>query len=527
MKKVTRIFYFTCLCVALCASAQVMSQIPHMDVTHYRFELRVTDAHDTIQMKETIDFSWKDKTKMPCLNLVSKQKNGKGMQVKSVSKNGKECSFLHQEDTLYFTDLPFQEFPITLEISYSGIPADGLVIGKNKYGNRTFFGDNWPTRARNWMACNDHLSDKAKVFFSVQAPANYQVIANGIFQSTISLSEKEKSWNYFSDIELPTKVMVVGIADFEVKWDKENRVSSWVYPENRDAGFFDFDLAPSIVLFFENYIAPYEFATLANVQSTTRFGGMENAGCIFYDEKAIDGTRSSEALLAHEIAHQWFGNSATESDWPHLWLSEGFATYLTLIYQEKVKGKSFFIQELKQDRKQISSFVKNYPNPVIDLAQHDLMKLLNANSYQKGSWVLHMLRVKVGDAVFQKILQAYYGEYRLSNATSTDFERVAEKIAGLELSPFFNQWLRKPGIPQLSIRSTGKRNQVDLTILQNQKNISFQFPLQLKILFKDGSSVIETLDVKGQATRFKKTYAKKVNSFEVDPNTELLFEQLD
>jgi aminopeptidase N len=198
-----------------------------------------------------------------------------------------------------------------------------------------------------------------------------------------------------------------------------------------------------------------------------------------------------------------------------------------LIYQEKVKGKSFFIQELKQDRKQISSFVKSYPNPVIDLAQHDLMKLLNANSYQKGSWVLHMLRVKVGDAVFQKILQAYYSEYRLSNATSTDFERVAEKIAGLELSPFFNQWLRKPGIPQLSIRSTGKRNQVDLTILQNQKNISFQFPLQLKILFKDGSSVIETLDVKGQATRFKKTYAKKVNSFEVDPNTELLFEQLD
>ena len=74
--------------MAICASAQVMSQIPHMDVTHYRFELRVTDAHDTIQMKETIDFSWKDKTKLPCLNLVSKQKNGKGMQVKSVSKNG-------------------------------------------------------------------------------------------------------------------------------------------------------------------------------------------------------------------------------------------------------------------------------------------------------------------------------------------------------------------------------------------------------------------------------------------------------
>jgi aminopeptidase N len=182
---------------------------------------------------------------------------------------------------------------------------------------------------------------------------------------------------------------------------------------------------------------------------------------------------------------------------------------------------------LKQDRKQISAFVKSYPNPVIDLTQRDLMKLLNANSYQKGSWVLHMLRVKVGDAVFQKILQTYYGEYRLTNATSTDFERIAEKISGLELTQFFNQWLRKPGIPRLSLQSTGKRNQVDLTLLQNQKNISFQFPLQLKILFKDGTSVIETIDVKGQATHFKKTYTKKVSSFEVDPNTELLFEQLD
>jgi aminopeptidase N len=527
MKKVTHFVYFTWFCLVICSSANVMSQIPHIDVKQYRFDLRVSDAHDTIHMKETIDFSWKDKNKIPCLNLVSKKKNGKGMQVNRVTQNGKDCLFLHQQDTLYFTDLPYQESPITIEITYSGIPADGLVIGKNKYGNRTFFGDNWPTRARNWMACNDHLSDKAKVLFSVQAPAHYQVIANGIHQSTISLSEKEKNWNYFSDIELPMKVVVVGIADFEVKWNKEKRVSSWVYPENKEGGFYDFDLAPSIVTFFENYIAPYEFSTLANVQSTTRFGGMENAGCIFYDENAIDGTRSCEALLAHEIAHQWFGNSATESDWPHLWLSEGFATYLTLLYQEKVKGKEVFLEELKQDRKQISAFVKSYPNPVIDLTQRDLMKLLNANSYQKGSGVLHMLRVKVGDAVFQKILQTYYGEYRLTNATSTDFERIAEKISGLELTQFFNQWLRKPGIPRLSIQSTSKRNHMDLTLLQNQKNISFQFPMQLKILFKDGTSVIETIDVKGQATHFKKTYTKKVSSFEVDPNTELLFEQLD
>jgi aminopeptidase N len=505
----------------------VFSQITDLNVSQYIINLTVSDRNDSIYVRETVTFTWKNNNQKPFLNLTSVKKNGKGMHVKRVSFQQKEQSFIHQNDTLFLQSHPFQEDPLEVVIEYAGIPADGLVIGQNKYGNRTFFGDNWPTRAQNWIACNDHPSDKAKVSFSVQAPSHYQVIANGIFQSTIDINANEKRWDYSSEIELPMKVVVVGIADFEVKWDKENRVSSWVYPENKVGGFYDFDLAPSIVSFFENYIAPYEFSTLANVQSTTRFGGMENAGCIFYDENSIDGTRSCEALLAHEIAHQWFGNSASESDWPHLWLSEGFATYMTLLYQEKVKGREVLLEELKQDRKQISAFVKSYPNPVIDLEQRDLMKLLNANSYQKGSWVLHMLRVKVGDAVFQKILQTYYGEYRLSNATSTDFERVAEKISGLELTQFFNQWLRKPGIPRLSIHSTGKRNHLDLTLLQNQKNLSFQFPLQLKILFTDGTSVIETIDIKGQATELKKTYLKKVSSFEVDPNTELLFEQLD
>jgi aminopeptidase N len=299
-----------------------------------------------------------------------------------------------------------------------------------------------------------------------------------------------------------------------------------VYPENEQGGFYDFDLAPSILEFFVDYIAPYPFSTLANVQSTTRFGGMENAGCIFYDENAINGTRSSEALLAHEIAHQWFGNSATEKDWPHLWLSEGFATYLTLIYQEKVKGGEVFKQELEQDKKQIIAFSKSYPNPVIDSTQKDLMKLLNANSYQKGSWVLHMLRKKVGDEVFQKIIQSYYSTYKLSNASSTDFERIAEEISGMELTTFFNQWLRKPGIPQLSARLSIKKKNLTGLIIQLQNYEVYEFPLQLKINFSDESSIIETIIVSEKVTRINKRYSKKISSFVLDPNVELLFEEV-
>ena len=524
MKKVTRLG-FSLFSFFLFVNSTYFCQINQIDIKEYRFNIHVSDADDTIKVHETISFFWKDKTKPPCLNLTSVKKNGKGMKINEIEKGGKKIEFIHKMDTIYLIGLSYSEELFELDINYSGIPADGLVIGKNKYGNRTFFGDNWPTRAQNWTACNDHLSDKAKVHFSVTAPSHYQVIANGIHQSTITLSETEKIWNYYSDVELPTKVMVVGIADFSVKWNEEHYVSSWVYPENEKGGFYDFDLAPSILEFFVEYIAPYPFSTLANVQSTTRFGGMENAGCIFYDEKAINGTRSSEALLAHEIAHQWFGNSATESDWPHLWLSEGFATYLTLIYQERVKGIELFKQELEQDRKQIISFLKSYPNPVIDSTQKDLMKLLNANSYQKGSWVLHMLRKKVGDEVFQKIIQSYYSTYKLSNASSADFERVAEVVSGMELTSFFNQWLRRPGTPQLSIRGNIKKKTLDMIVLQLQKNGIYEFPMKLKINFNDGSTLIETIEISEKATPFKKAYSKKISSFVVDPSIELLFEE--
>jgi len=525
MKNVTRTV-FLIYTFSLLVHSAFFSQINQIDVKEYRFNICVTDTNDTIIIQETVTFLWKDKTKLPCLNLTSVKKNGKGMKIKSIEKGNKKIDFIHKMDTIYLTGLTYSEELFEIEINYSGVPADGLVIGKNKYGNRAFFGDNWPTRAQNWIACNDHISDKAKIYFSVTAPSHYEVIANGIHQSTITLSDKEKSWNYYSDIELPTKVMVIGIADFSVKWNKENYISSWVYPENEKGGFYDFDLAPSILEFFNEYIAPYPFSTLANVQSTTRFGGMENAGCIFYDENSINGTRSSEALLAHEIAHQWFGNSATESDWPHLWLSEGFATYLTLIYQEKVKGNELFKQELEQDRKQIISFSKSYPNPVIDSTQKDLMKLLNANSYQKGSWILHMLRKKVGDKTFQAILQMYYSNYKYSNASSADFERVAEQVCGMELSSFFYQWLRKPGIPQLAVRLSIKKKNISGLIEQVQTKGTYEFPLQLKINFSDGSSILETIVISEKATKINKSYSKKISSFVLDPNVELLFEEV-
>lgn len=502
------------------------SQIPQLDVKHYRIEIFVSDETDEIKVNELIEFAHVDKNKPIILNLASYDRSHKGMQIESLQLNGQKAPFNHQNDSIYVTPDGSQSKEQRLKLSFKGIPKDGLIIGKNKYGSRTFFGDNWPNRAQNWFACNDHLSDKATVEFIVHAPKHYEVVANGQLMS-IKKSKENKTYHYSSSITLPTKVMVIGVADMhieEVGMIDGKKVNSCVYPKHKKESLHDLALAPSILEFYINYIAPYEYEKLDNVQSTTRFGGMENAACIFYDEDALDGTRASEALIAHEIVHQWFGNSATEKDWCHLWLSEGFATYLTNVYFEQTKGASAFRDRLIKERKTIISFEKRYKSPVVDTAYNSLMELLNPNSYQKGGWVLHMLRNEIGDKDFHQTIREYYQKYRLSNADTEDFQYVAEQVSGKDLQWFFDQWLFHPGHPKLNIESEVHENSLAISI--SQRDLLFDIKLPLRVYFDNGTSLNELIEINDHQTRFKKMYKEQIERIEIDPDVQLLYEEV-
>ncbi len=239
---------------------------------------------------------------------------------------------------------------------------------------------------------------------------------------------------------LPTKIMVIGVTDFAVNNIGDVDcipVSSWVYPPDRDSGFAHYAVAKNILEWYIHRIGPYAFEKLANVQSTTIFGGMENAGCIFYYEKSVTA-KGIESLMAHEIAHQWFGDNVTEKDWPHLWLSEGFATYMTDLYLENKYGEDSLKSLLKTQRRQVVGYSVSHKTPVVDTTESKhLMNLLNDNSYQKGAWVLHMLRRKLGDSLFWKGIRTYYKTYAGRNANTTDLEKVFEKVSRPKPANFF------------------------------------------------------------------------------------------
>ncbi len=501
-----------------------------IDVTSYNLEIHLSDSSDVIHVKESVVFDRMSKMSTVVLDLVAQDADQTGMKVSSLKLNGTEIPFKHDKEKLLFEVDNSVNANRTNEVSveFSGIPRDGLIIGKNKFGNRTFFGDNWPNRAHHWFACNDHPSDKAIVNFSVYAPKNYEIIANGELVKKELVDSKIIHYSYKSDFVLPTKVMVFGAADFSVKnYDEFNRfpLSAWVYPENEKAGFSDMSLAIPVLNFFEEKIAPYPYEQLANVQSTTRYGGMENAGCIFYAESAIRGDGKMESLIAHEIAHQWFGNSASEKDWEHLWLSEGFATYLTHLYTENKYGKEKFKEELWKDRTTVGQFYRDQKLPLVDTISTDLLFMLNTNAYQRGSWVLHMLRNELGDELFWKGIRFYYESYKYSNASSSDFIKCMESTSGKELGLFKKQWLHTAEIPELDAQWKTKRNKLTLSVIQSEK--TFIFPLEFKITYKDGSTEIISLQIKDNETLFTQKMKSKVRHIVMDPDVKLLFVPFD
>lgn len=491
------------------------------DVQHYKFEIGLSNESTAITGKATITVLFTEVASQVKFDFNSLQ-GEKGMVVYTAKENNEQLRTSQAGEKLnIYLSKPAKKGEVHhYEINYMGTPKDGLIISENK-----FFADNWPNRAHNWIPCKDSLGDKATFEFIVTAPAEYKVVSNGVkIEETVNGNTRRTHWK--TDIALPTKVMVIGVARFAVKVFPDSPpsipVSAWIYEKDSTMGFYDYAVAPAILKFFSSYIAPYPYEKLANVESTTIFGGMENASAIFYSEQTVTGDRSSEDVLVHEIAHQWFGDMATEKSFAHLWLSEGFATYFTDLYYEYSYGKEAANKRLQKERDKVREYAKSSSHAVVD-STTNLMSLLNANSYEKGAWVLHMLRQQVGDSNFHKIIRAYYEQFKGHNAETSDFVRIAENISGKNLKTFFDQWLYSPGFPKLVVKWKTGNNEVKIKIHQQQKNL-FQFSLGILIATADGKQKVHNMWIDNRETEVKLELTSKAIKILLDPGTDLLYE---
>lgn len=507
---------------------------PNIDALNYAFRIELTDSSDAISGELTLDVRFLAAT-VPALRLDLVNRGpalaGKSMTVAGVTIDGAAVPFTHADDELRIP-LPTAPRPqqrSRVVVRYSGSPSLGLHIGRNKHGDRTFFSDNWPNRARHWLPTIDHPYDKATNEFIVTAPSHYQVVSNGLQVESTDLSGARRRTHWRNSVPIAPWLYVLGVARFAVqqvdRFDGK-AIETWVYTQDRDAGFFDFAVpTKSVLAFYTDYVGPFAYERLANIQSNSVSGGMEAASAILYHESSVTGTRSERwrNVVIHEIAHQWFGNAVTERDWDDVWLSEGFATYFTLLYIEHAYGREEFLRGLASSQRTVEQFAAK--NPGYTIVHRNLSRMedvTSSHTYQKGSWVLHMLRGVVGDDAFKRGVRAYYSTHFNGNATTADFRRAMEEASGRDLDAFFEQWLYQSGNLQLegSWRYNPTAKVVEISLEQMQADGSlFTMPIEVAVrLSGQAAPVVHRLELNAKRHAFTIAAPTPPADVELDPN---------
>lgn len=530
---------FVCLILSVFPSqaTDTYPKNPAIDMLHYAFTITLSDAVDEIEGVARMQIKFKKEGITTVrLDLINKSKalDQKGMVVTSVDDKGKTLNFKHERDVLLIAlETPSVAGEVrVLAVTYRGIPATGLIIGPNKYGDRTFFSDNWPAKARNWLPLVDHPYDKATCEFIVTAPLKYAVVSNGLLLEESNLADGMKLTHWKESVPIAPWLYVLGVAEFatqQVGTFDGKSLQTWVFWQDREAGFYDFAIPTKDVLaFYTDYVGPFAYEKLANIQSNSVSGGMEAATAILYSAGSVTGQRTArwQKVIIHEIAHQWFGNAVTEYDWDDVWLSEGFATYFTMLYMEHAMGRDAFVKELNRSRDKIMEFNKANPDyTIVHNNLDDMDKVTTGQIYEKGAWTLHMLRNLIGDEAFENGIRSYYARYFNGNAFTADFIAEMELASGKELGPFFNQWLHQGGAIELegSWQYDAKAKKVTVDLKQIQKKYTFTSMMEIGIYEKENLLPrVEQVELKSGTNQYSFTVASEPARVVLDPNTTLL-----
>ena len=421
------------------------------------------------------------------------------MTVTAVSADGQPLTFQHENDRVRVAvPRAFKSGERwSFTVNYRGVPATGILVGNNRHGDRSFVSNAWPDKARNFRASIDHPSMKAPVVHIITAPRHYQAVSNGRLIEETDLPNNMRRTVWKESVPICTWLMSLAVAPFAVDHFGEYRgiaFSSWVYPQEREVGLNAFRAHTQPILeFFIDRIGPYSYEKLAQVQAHGVDGGMELASSIFY---GYDAAGPGRPLIAHEMAHQWFGDAATESDWDDVWLSEGFATYFALLYTEFQDGSDAFLEGVRRSKTTAVNHAIANPNSTIvhnNLADISRVIANNAQIYQGGAQVLHNIRGVVGTEAFWGGIRLYYSRFKDGTATTADLRRAFEEACaaaasqcpmdGKDLTWLFTQLLNRGGALQVQAKWSYDEasKQVQVTLEQTQTTGLYRMPIELLV----------------------------------------------
>jgi aminopeptidase N len=445
-----------------------------MDVTHSKLDIRVDLKKGTVSGSSTITFKLLRAVEHVSFDAAE-------MTIKGVSIGNKAMRFTQREEVIE-VELPPKmavNVPTSVRIEYEAKPRRGLYFVRPDagYSNRPWqaWSQGEAELNRYWYPGYDYPDDRftSEMIVTVRKP--FLALSNGAF---LGVRDADKGWHAYHYKESVPHVnyLVSLIAGNYEKYElPTSRVPLEVYlpPGKKETLNRVFGKTDHIIRFFEDYIGvPYPYEKYAqSVVTDFLFGGMENISATTLTDRTLHDERGhldyqSEPLIAHELAHQWFGDLITCKSWAHLWLNEGFATYFEQLYLEAVEGKDAF----DHDRFISTGWYKSsgYQRAMDEHAYVHPDDLFDGHTYIKGAWILHMLRVKLGDPLFRKAVQHYTRKHQNGLVETDDLRKAFEEASGYQLQAFFEQWVKRPGHPEFNIswRWDAVGKQVELHLKQ-------------------------------------------------------------
>ncbi len=373
-----------------------------------------------------------------------------GMTISEITVNGEEATFSRDGRELMITPAQTLREGSEFEsvVTYSGTPGKNIGTIGSPFSRGWVFYENGvyvagePDGSSLWYPVNDHPTDKAEYTFEITVDEPYSVAANGEFIETRQDGERV-TYIWENDEPTASYLVTVNIGEFE-RVDEAPAagvaIRNYFPADLTDTGQRVFRNQDEMLVIFDELFGAYPFQMYGSVVVDTPLPfALETQTLSLYGSSIVN-SNSAQIVIAHELAHSWFGNSISPSTWRDIWLNEGFATYASVLWMDEAR------EEVSLERV-MTNWYNNLPRNGIQIGDPGARNLFNQQVYIRGAWTLHALRLKIGDARFFQLLQTYHEQFKHADASIPEFIELAEEIGGQELDDFFEAWLYQEQLP--------------------------------------------------------------------------------
>jgi aminopeptidase N len=453
-----------------------------MDVQHYRLDLHIDPIAKSLRGDVEI--------RAQVVSIAATELTldlSQVLVVDGVKVNGRPARFTHENDRIRIAAGGSQRGLVSLLVSYHGTPQGNAFTFTDHEGRPAISSFGMPSSARQWWPNKNDPADKAdSAEVSITVPQPLIAASNGKLVATDANGDGTRTYRWQVQYPIYSDVISVAIGEYTTFEDRYRAADGttmplvyYVFPEDEAKARVDFSVLPDMMRSHVERFGEYPFLREKyGIAAFMTHSFREHQTLPSYSRKLITGDHANDAILAHELAHQWFGNSLTVRDWRHIWLNEGFSSYAAMLWQERRHGRAAYVAALARSEQydlEGSVFIDDTT---------DRKRMFGPATFEKGPWVLHMLRHVMGDERFFAALRAYVAQYTHKNVTTDDFRAVCERFYGKSLNWFFKQWIYGVSRPtyEMSWRSGKRDGELELTIRQVQTNApAFTMPIDVRV----------------------------------------------